>query len=1231
MCPLRSLILLVAVPALSSAQTVTSPDGRISAAVSENAGTLKWTASLDGTTVIESSPLGFTMNGVNLGQGLTVGGFTTGQGDASFPSRHGVHETAVDRYESGTWEITHAASGNTYQIQVRAYDSGIAFRYELLDVGAKNFTAEATGYTIPAGTRIFSQRGVGVYEDIYGGADIASLPSGLTLGPPVVGRLTSGVHFAITQSGPGEGFPSPFLQKGAGRLLTTGYVQNADNTRGASTGGPAMSPWNIVTMGTLDELVNSDVVEAVAPAPDPTVYPGGVTPEWARSGRSVWDWMSRFPGGITPENSKLEALWASRLGFEFITIDEGWGGWNDGDPWAELEEVVQAADAVGVEVLVWVRSRFIRSRGQREEFFGRLQQIGVRGIKADFFDFGGVSPSSKERVRLIGRVLHDAARHELVVNLHGFGKPMGQFRTYPNLLNIEGVFGKESFPNADHTVQLPLTRLLAGPSDYTPLGLQGGLLEGLTPAFEIASVASTPGPLITFAERADRIAQSPFGPVIAGIPTLWDETRVLEGTTLGESCAMARRTGDTWYLTIMNAGATRDWTLDLDFLAEDRDYQAEIIRDGSAGLERKVVRSTGSLEAQTLAGGGLVVRFALPGGEPVSKLPFETTFSTGRGSLYAEDGEILSQSPWANDRLASRLPDLMWSFSGDSGLSATLDETDAWQAGGSLQVTGTLDGTSDLALFDFDLTPGPATRMGVAFKSDRTGAQGAGMVLTFEAGPPAYLPFPDAPAEQWTSHSFDLSPYAGRRVTELALRFDSSSAVSTYDFNLGRVGVFNEPLDTPFAPSGFALEDVTVTGFDLVEGTLTWTAPSQEMAYYSLYQASAVDGTRRWLGVAEGTSFPVTAARLGDEAEMIFQIRAVASSGAASGLREIRLTLPPRPLLGDPLAGTVIGTAGSFQGAGNTRDKAFDRDTETYFDADQPDGVWTGLDLGTARTIRAVRFFPRDGWSSRMVGGIFQGSDTENFANPVTLATVTSQPVEAQYTLMEVEADRDFRYVRYLSPAGGWGNIAEIEFLPPGAPEEVPGAGAQRTGSTALIEWVGVSSASGYRVKRSTEPGGPFVEVAGSVSDTYFFDEGLSPGTEYFYVVSTIHDGGVEGPPSAAVRAVDLFYDWLGGVGDFEADADGNGLVDGLEYALLSGPAIESLSAEGARVSLMVRDDRMLGVQLFASSNLDEWREVPAGPAVMQGAIEEGFRRVVFEDMTAAMPASMFYQLRLVR
>ncbi len=168
---------------------------------------------------------------------------------------------------------------------------------------------------------------------------------------------------------------------------------------------------------------------------------------------------------------------------------------------------------------------------------------------------------------------------------------------------------------------------------------------------------------------------------------------------------------------------------------------------------------------------------------------------------------------------------------------------------------------------------------------------------------------------------------------------------------------------------------------------------------------------------------------------------------------------PPAGSVG--LTGTVIGTPGSYQNDGDTAAKAFDGDGNTFFDA--PAGTaWVGLDLGAARSVTQVQLVPRAGYAGRMVGGTFQASNTADFSSGVTtLYTVKAVPAAGRFTAAAVTAAGSFRYVRYLSPAGGHGNVAELAFAGRPAPFTDVDIGSPAKAGSATTTAAGVTVAGG--------------------------------------------------------------------------------------------------------------------------------------------------------------------------
>ncbi len=154
------------------------------------------------------------------------------------------------------------------------------------------------------------------------------------------------------------------------------------------------------------------------------------------------------------------------------------------------------------------------------------------------------------------------------------------------------------------------------------------------------------------------------------------------------------------------------------------------------------------------------------------------------------------------------------------------------------------------------------------------------------------------------------------------------------------------------------------------------------------------------------------------------------------------------------LNGTVIGTSGSFNSQGNTIAKVFDGNLTTFFDAPVTSGAWVGLDLGTSNVIGQINYWPRVGWASRMLGGVFQGDNTANFSNPVTLYTIFVVPPDnGTVTAIPITNSTPFRYVRYLGPANGSCNVAELQFFSPNPPPPPVTLANSWNGSQWTLNW----------------------------------------------------------------------------------------------------------------------------------------------------------------------------------
>ena len=242
----------------------------------------------------------------------------------------------------------------------------------------------------------------------------------------------------------------------------------------------------------------------------------------------------------------------------------------DLNPDIDLKELIAYGNQKGVGIILWASWR--NSAKDTEAVFSHYAQMGIKGFKIDFFD-----RDDQPLVQSVERIAACAAEHRLVLDLHGL-KPYGIQRTYPNVLNFEGVKGLENakwepivngaplhnFPRYDVTA--PYLRMLIGPMDYTPGATMNATRETFravndhpmsqgTRVHQMAMYTLFEAPLQMLADSPSKyMKEQECTDFIAKVPTVFDETVALDGE-VGEYLTLARRKGDVWYIASMT-----DWT-----------------------------------------------------------------------------------------------------------------------------------------------------------------------------------------------------------------------------------------------------------------------------------------------------------------------------------------------------------------------------------------------------------------------------------------------------------------------------------------------------------------------------------------------------------------------------------------------------------------------------------------------------------------------------------------------
>ncbi|MBV9865427.1 MAG: glycoside hydrolase family 97 catalytic domain-containing protein [Abitibacteriaceae bacterium] len=619
-----SLMLMVSLARVGQAaneNVIVSPNGQVQARVFLQGGQLSYAVTFRTKPVIEVSPIRITIAGQDLTSNVAVSLTQPYQVQESFPW-YGSHALATNHCNGATIALRDLKSNTSYTLDVRAYNDGMAFRYSVPGNDQARVPDETTAFLIPAGSVVWHHNLRGHYEGNHSRNDVATIAAGEWAAPPLTYKLPDGAGYASITEANLVNYPGMALQADGQRGFNIGlghkhpisypfelrYKEDIERvSKPAAMTGTITSPWRVVLIGPdLNTLVNSDIIPSLCPPPDKALFPDGIKTGWVKPGRAVWAYLDG--GARTLEGAKEFCKMAGQLGFQYNVIEGYWEKWSD----AEIKDMVAYAAQQGVGIWVWKHSKQLRDATVRHQFFQRCHDLGVVGVKIDFFD-----NEAKELIDLYQAILRETAESHLMVNFHGSNKPTGEARTWPNELTREAVHGMEGRmttpgQRALHDVTLPFTRYLAGPADYTPVHF-GARRADTSWAHQIASGAIFTSPLLTYAANPTNLLSNPAVDLIKSIPSVWDETVVLPPSEIGEVAIFARRTGTTWFLAVMNGTTARTINLPLSFLAAGS-YHAMLVRDdkndgGAVQIEHTTEKRSNSLSIDLRSGGGFIARF----------------------------------------------------------------------------------------------------------------------------------------------------------------------------------------------------------------------------------------------------------------------------------------------------------------------------------------------------------------------------------------------------------------------------------------------------------------------------------------------------------------------------------------------------------------------------------------------------------------------------------------------
>lgn len=346
------------------------------------------------------------------------------------------------------------------------------------------------------------------------------------------------------------------------------------------------SPWRVLIIGGLSDIVESTLVTDVSD-PSKVEYT-----EWINPGMVSWIYWAYNHGSKDYQKVKEYIDLAAEMHWPYNLIDWEWDEMSNG---GNLQDAVKYTLNKGIKPLLWYNSSTnwigpgplfrLNKKQDREKEYAWLSEMGIAGIKVDFFSGDSVST-----MNYYIDLLEDAIKYKLMLNFHGATIPRGWQRTYPHMMSIEGVYGAEWYNNApiltnraaEHNATLPFTRNVVGPMDYTPGTFSNSQHPHITSyAHELALPVIFESALQHMPDRPSVYygLPEPVKRLLSELPVAWDDTKLLAGYP-GEEVILARRKGNVWYIGGINGtNETKTLHISLDKIAVNG-KKISIFKDG---------------------------------------------------------------------------------------------------------------------------------------------------------------------------------------------------------------------------------------------------------------------------------------------------------------------------------------------------------------------------------------------------------------------------------------------------------------------------------------------------------------------------------------------------------------------------------------------------------------------------------------------------------------------------
>ena len=539
-----------------------------------------------------------------------------------------------------------------FGLQVRAYDEGVAYRFYTTNKKETTITDETADFCFPEDSKAWLAYSTNdekpfamAFQNYYDETQLSEAKDKYAFLPATI--QSGDVKVTILESDL-RSYPGMFVKADGSRLKAAfakypkkmgyykwrgmSYVEDTEDYIAKSTGARTY-PWRVMAITEQDtEMPVNNLVYALA-----TPNQIGDT-SWICPGKVAWDWWNDwnlkgvdFEAGINTRTYQYYIDFAAKNHIPYVVLDEGWYDSSKGDilhpiPAIDLQELIDYGQQRGVGIVLWTVFNVLDEH--LTEACEQYRQMGIKGWKIDFMD-----RNDQTAVEMAERIAKTCADYRLFVDYHGFYAPTGMSRTYPNILNYEGVFGMEEarwakketdMPKYD--VTFPFIRMMAGQVDFTPGALRNGTKDNWVECYQnpvsmgtrchqLACYVMHDSPFTMLCDAPTNYEREQESvDIITSIPDTFDETRILQGL-IGQYMISARRNGSDWYVGGQTNWDGREVELSLDFLCPGDTYQATIVTDGINAnhhaedyrIEHQTLSTGTPLQLKMASGGGFVM------------------------------------------------------------------------------------------------------------------------------------------------------------------------------------------------------------------------------------------------------------------------------------------------------------------------------------------------------------------------------------------------------------------------------------------------------------------------------------------------------------------------------------------------------------------------------------------------------------------------------------------------